>query len=38
VMVSADATRAFLGTNGVKPDGSSLDAKAATVRVICVRK
>ncbi|XUM23739.1 peptidoglycan-binding protein [Bradyrhizobium oligotrophicum S58] len=38
VMVSADATRAFLTTHGVKPDGTSLDAKAATVRVICVRK
>ncbi|WP_316203445.1 peptidoglycan-binding domain-containing protein [Bradyrhizobium sp. SZCCHNS3051] len=38
VMVSADATRAFLATHGVKPDGTSLDAKAATVRVICVRK
>ncbi|WP_315735616.1 MULTISPECIES: peptidoglycan-binding protein [unclassified Bradyrhizobium] len=38
VMVSADATRAFLTAQGVKPDGTSLDAKAATVRVICVRK
>ncbi|MGJ5133896.1 peptidoglycan-binding protein [Bradyrhizobium oligotrophicum] len=38
VMVSADAARAFLATHGVKPDGTSLDAKAATVRVICVRK
>ncbi|MGJ4913809.1 peptidoglycan-binding protein [Bradyrhizobium sp. HKCCYLRH2060] len=38
VMVSADATRAFLASHGVKPDGTSLDAKAATVRVICVRK
>ncbi|MGJ4931021.1 peptidoglycan-binding protein [Bradyrhizobium sp. HKCCYLS2038] len=38
VMVSADATRAFLDAQGVKPDGTSLDAKAATVRVICVRK
>ncbi|WP_315812183.1 peptidoglycan-binding protein [Bradyrhizobium sp. SZCCHNR2028] len=38
VMVSADATRAFLATHGVKPDGTSLDAKAATVRVVCVRK
>ncbi|MGJ5204123.1 peptidoglycan-binding protein [Bradyrhizobium sp. HKCCYLR20261] len=38
VLVSADATRAFLATHGVKPDGSSLDARAATVRVICVRK
>ncbi|WP_315797176.1 peptidoglycan-binding protein [Bradyrhizobium sp. SZCCHNRI3043] len=38
VMVNAEATRAFLTAQGVKPDGTSLDAKAATVRVICVRK
>ncbi|WP_315803947.1 peptidoglycan-binding protein [Bradyrhizobium sp. SZCCHNS3002] len=38
VMVSADTTRAFLASHDVKPDGTSLDAKAATVRVICVRK
>ncbi|BAM86098.1 hypothetical protein S58_00770 [Bradyrhizobium oligotrophicum S58] len=38
VMVSAENTRAFLAANGVKPDGSSLDAKTAAVRVICVRK
>ena len=38
VMVSAEATRAFLKAHGVTPDGTSLDAKAATVRVICVRK
>ncbi|MGY3449327.1 serine protease [Bradyrhizobium sp. USDA 4353] len=38
VMISAENTRAFLAANGVKPDGTSLDAKAATVRVICVRK
>ncbi|NPU68479.1 peptidoglycan-binding protein [Bradyrhizobium sp. 83012] len=37
-LVSVEATRAFLASHGVKPDGSSLDAKAATVRVICVRK
>ncbi|CCD90909.1 conserved exported hypothetical protein [Bradyrhizobium sp. ORS 375] len=38
VMVSADAVRGFLSAQGVKPDGTSLDVKAATVRVICVRK
>jgi len=38
VMVRSEAARAFLNGQGVKPDGSSLDAKAATVRVICVRK
>ncbi|UFZ02224.1 serine protease [Bradyrhizobium ontarionense] len=38
VMISAETTRAFLAAHDVKPDGSSLDAKAATVRVICVRK
>ena len=38
VLVDAEAIRAFLDAHGVKPDGTSPDAKAATVRVICVRK
>ncbi|MBH5401336.1 peptidoglycan-binding protein [Bradyrhizobium sp. CNPSo 4010] len=38
VMVSADAVRGFLKANGVAANGTSTDAKAAVVRVICVRK
>ncbi|CCD98252.1 peptidoglycan-binding protein [Bradyrhizobium sp. STM 3809] len=38
VLVSADAVRGFLSAQGVKADGTSLDVKAATLRVICVRK
>ncbi|MEK9280739.1 serine protease [Bradyrhizobium sp. ISRA442] len=38
VMVSADAVRDFLKANDVTANGTSMDAKAAVVRVICVRK
>jgi hypothetical protein len=38
VMVSADAVRDFLKANSVAANGTSTDAKAAVVRVICVRK
>ncbi|MHB0770861.1 serine protease [Bradyrhizobium sp. 5.13L] len=38
VMVSAETVRDFLKTNGVSANGTSADAKAAVVRVICVRK
>lgn len=38
VMVSADAVRDFLKTNQIAANGTSTDAKAAVVRVICVRK
>jgi hypothetical protein len=38
VMVSSADVRAFLTGNGVSIDGKSADAKAAVVRVICVRK
>ncbi|MBR0824750.1 peptidoglycan-binding protein [Bradyrhizobium manausense] len=38
VMVSADAVRDFLKANNVTANGSATDAKAAVVRVICVRK
>ncbi|MGZ3353108.1 MAG: S1 family peptidase, partial [Xanthobacteraceae bacterium] len=38
VLVPADAVREFLKANGVSPAGGSTDAKAAVVRVICVRK
>jgi peptidoglycan hydrolase-like protein with peptidoglycan-binding domain len=38
VMVSAETVRNFLRANGVTANGSSADAKAAVVRVICVRK
>jgi hypothetical protein len=38
VLVPADAVREFLRTNGVNAAGESADAKAAVVRVICVRK
>jgi peptidoglycan hydrolase-like protein with peptidoglycan-binding domain len=38
VVVAADAVRDFLKTNGVAANGTSTDAKAAVVRVICVRK
>jgi len=37
-LVSADTTRDFLKANGVIATGGSADAKAAVVRVICVRK
>lgn len=38
VMVSPDAVRDFLKGNGVAANATSTDAKAAVVRVICVRK
>jgi hypothetical protein len=37
-LVSADAVREFLKANGVTASGTSADAKASVVRVICVRK
>ncbi len=38
VLVPADSVREFLKANGVNAVGGSPDAKAAVVRVICVRK
>ncbi len=38
LMVSAEAVRGFLKANGVTANGTSTDAKATVVRVICVRK
>lgn len=38
LMVSAEAVRGFLKANAVAANGTSTDAKAAVVRVICVRK
>ena len=38
VLVPSETVRAFLKTNAVNADGGSSDARAATVRVICVRK
>jgi peptidoglycan hydrolase-like protein with peptidoglycan-binding domain len=38
VLVQADTVRAFLRKNEVTAAGASTDAKAAMVRVICVRK
>jgi peptidoglycan hydrolase-like protein with peptidoglycan-binding domain len=38
VLVPTGTVRAFLTGNGVSVDGKSSDAKAAVVRVICVRK
>lgn len=38
LMVSAEAVRGFLKANGVTANGTSTDAKAAVVRIICVRK
>jgi peptidoglycan hydrolase-like protein with peptidoglycan-binding domain len=38
VLVTADTVRGFLSANGVNASGASPDAKAAAVRVICVRK
>jgi len=37
-LVPADTVRNFLKANGVNASGGSADAKAAVVRVICVRK
>jgi peptidoglycan hydrolase-like protein with peptidoglycan-binding domain len=37
-LVPADTVREFLNANGVDAAGGSSDAKAAVVRVICVRK
>jgi peptidoglycan hydrolase-like protein with peptidoglycan-binding domain len=37
-LVPADTVREFLKANGVNATGASSDAKAAVVRVICVRK
>jgi peptidoglycan hydrolase-like protein with peptidoglycan-binding domain len=37
-LVPADAVRDFLKANGVDAAGTSADAKASVVRVICVRK
>lgn len=38
VLVSADTVRGFLKSKGVNAAGGSADARAAVVRVICVRK
>lgn len=38
MLVSADIVRGFLKSNDVAADGTAKDAKAAMVRVICVRK
>ena len=38
VLVPADTVREFIKANGVNAAGGSTDAKAAVVRVICVRK
>jgi peptidoglycan hydrolase-like protein with peptidoglycan-binding domain len=38
VLVPADTVNAFLKANGVTATGTSSDAKAAVLRVICVRK
>jgi peptidoglycan hydrolase-like protein with peptidoglycan-binding domain len=38
VLVAPDTVREFLKANGVNATGASSDAKAAVVRVICVRK
>jgi peptidoglycan hydrolase-like protein with peptidoglycan-binding domain len=38
VLVPSDAVREFLKTNGIEAGGTSTDARAAVVRVICVRK
>lgn len=38
MLVSADIVRSFLKSNDVAADGAAKDAKAAMVRVICVRK
>jgi peptidoglycan hydrolase-like protein with peptidoglycan-binding domain len=38
VLVTAETVRDFLKANGVAANGTSGDAKAAVVRVICVRK
>lgn len=37
-LISADAVRAFLDANGIKPAAGTADAEASVVRVICVRK
>jgi hypothetical protein len=36
--VPADAIKDFLKANGVSATGTSTDARASVVRVICVRK
>ena len=38
VLVTPDSVRDFLKANNVTAAGTSTDAKAAVVRVICVRK
>src|SRR5206468_2514238 len=38
VLVPSQTVRTFLKSNGINADGGSPDARAATVRVICVRK
>jgi peptidoglycan hydrolase-like protein with peptidoglycan-binding domain len=38
VLVSGDTVREFLRANGVNAAGTSTDARASVVRVICVRK
>jgi hypothetical protein len=38
LLVPAESVREFLGANGVKTAAGSADAKAAVLRVICVRK
>ena len=37
VLVPSDVVREFLKTNKIEADGASTDARAAVVRVICVR-
>jgi len=37
-LVSPDSVQEFLKANGVTPSGTSSDAKASVLRVICVRK
>jgi hypothetical protein len=38
VLVTSDTVRGFLKAHGVTAAGTSADAKASVVRVICVRK
>jgi hypothetical protein len=38
VLVTPDSVREFLKGNEITADGKTTDAKAAVVRVICVRK
>jgi hypothetical protein len=38
VLVTGESVREFLKANEIAANGTSVDAKAALVRVICVRK